>query len=47
MAHVRILAVGIALDHVAKRLQRLKRQALIAAHIVDLVIIAQRQKVCA
>ena len=39
----RILAVRIALNHSTQALQRLKGQALVAAHIIDLVVIAQGQ----
>jgi hypothetical protein len=38
-------ALGIALDHLAQRLQRLKGDALVAADLVDLVVVAQGQKV--
>ena len=40
-----VFAVGIALDHRAQCLQRLEGQALVAAHIVDLVIVAERQQI--
>ena len=40
-----VFAVRILLDHRAQRLKRLKGQALIAADIVDLVVIGQRQKI--
>ena len=39
-----VIAVGVALDHLAQGLQRLKGDALIAPDLIDLVIIAQRQK---
>ena len=40
-----IFAVRVLLDHRAQRLERLEGQALIAADIVDLVVIGQRQKI--
>ena len=40
-----IFAVWVVFDHPAQRLQRLKRQPLVTANFVDLIIIAQRQKI--
>ena len=40
-----ILTVRIPLDHLAQRLQRLKGQPLIAPDLVDLIVIAERQKI--
>mmetsp|Transcript_18269 Transcript_18269/g.28989 ORF Transcript_18269/g.28989 Transcript_18269/m.28989 type:complete len:351 (+) Transcript_18269:1000-2052(+) len=40
-----IFAVRIAFDHFAQGLQGLKGQALIAPHLVDLVIVAECQKI--
>ena len=40
-----IFAVRILLDHGAQRLQRLEGQALIAANLVNLIVIGQRHKI--
>ena len=40
-----VFAVGVALDHQAQRLQRLEGDTLVAADLVDLVVIAERDEV--
>ncbi len=41
----RVFTLGILLDHVAQRLQREEGQALIAANLVNLIIIGQREEI--
>src|SRR6056297_4195779 len=40
-----VFAVGMLLDHATERLQRLEGQPLIAADVVDLVVVAEREEI--